>query len=110
MEKLYWIFDSDDMGRAGLVHVVDHGGERRALTAARGSSDEHEAAFFGGDFLQHPGKTQLLDRAHLHRNHAEDQPDGSALLKDVDPEASEAWNAVGDVELLRFLEFLSLSR
>src|SRR4029434_1958083 len=36
------------------------------------------------------------------------QADGSALLKDVDPEASEAWNAVGDVELLGLLEFLSL--
>src|SRR4029450_9173383 len=110
MEKLYWIFDGDAMGRAGLVHVVDHGGKRRTLAAARGSRDEHEAAFFGGDFLEHPGKIQLLDRAHLHRNHAEYQPDGSALLKDVDPEASEAWNAVGNVELLGLLEFLSLGR
>jgi hypothetical protein len=41
---------------------------------------------------------------------AEYQADGSALLKDVDPEASEAWNAVGDVELLGLLEFLSLGR
>ena len=56
------------------------------------------------------GQVQLVDRADLHRDDAEDHADGAALLEDVAAEAAEAGNAVGEVDFLGLLEFLSLGR
>ena len=95
--------------RARPVDVVDHRGERRALAAAGRAGDEHEAALFVGDRLQHRRQPQLVDRPDLHRDDAEDETDGAALLKDVAAEPAEAGDAVGEVDLLRVLEFLALA-
>ena len=40
-------------------------------------------------------------RLDLHRDDAEDQADGAALLEDVAAEAAEARHAVGEVDFLR---------
>ena len=104
------VFDGDDVGRARAVDVVDHRGQRRALAAAGGAGDEHQAALFGGDFLQHRRQAELLDAAHAHRNDAQDHADGAALLEDVAAEAAEPGHAVGEVDLLRVLEPLAVRR
>ena len=36
------------------------------------------------------GKTQLLEADHVFRDGAHDAPDGTPLLKDIDPEATVA--------------------
>ena len=43
------------------VDVVDHRRERRALAAAGGAGDEHQAALFLGDLLQHRRQAELVD-------------------------------------------------
>ena len=47
------VLDRHDVRRAGRVDVVDHRGERGALAAAGGAGDEHQAALFLRDLLQH---------------------------------------------------------
>src|SRR5437762_8554232 len=44
----------------------------------------------------------------LHRDDAEDETDGAALLEDVAAEAAEPRHAVGEIDFLRLLEFLPL--
>src|SRR5262249_4596771 len=110
VKELDWIFDRDDMRGAGLVHVVDHGRERRAFAASSSAGDEDQTALLGGDLLEHPGKVQLFDRPDLHGNDAEHEPNRSTLLKHVDPETPETRNAVCQIELLGLFELLSLRR
>ena len=61
-------------------------------------------------FFSTAGQAELLDRANLHRNDAQDQPDRTALLEDVAAETAEPGDAVGEVDFLRFLELLALGR
>ena len=60
--------------------------------------------------LQDRRQAELVDRADLHRDDAQDEPDRAALLEDVAAEAAEARHAVGEVDFLRFLELLALRR
>ena len=86
-------------------------GERGALAAAGRAGDEHEPAFFLGDPLRAPAAAPSSSMVRdLHRDDAEDQPDGAALLEDVDAEAAEARHAVGEVDFLGVLELLALRR
>ena len=101
MEELDRVFDGHDVRAAVVVDVVDHRRERRALAAAGGAGDEHEAALFVGDPLQHLRQAELVDRADLHGNDAEDQADRAALLEHVAAEPAEAGDAVGEVDFLR---------
>ena len=110
MEELDRILDRHHVRASRAVDVVDHRRERGALAAAGRAGDQHEAAFFLGDSLQDRRQPQLVDRPNLHRDDAQHQADRAALLEDVDAEAPEARHAVGEVELLRLLEFLTLRR
>ena len=92
------------------VDVVDHRRQRRRLAAAGRAGDEHEAALFVGDLLQHRRQPELVEVHHLDRNDAEHDADGAALLEHVAAEAAEAGHAVGEVDFLRVLELLPLRR
>ena len=102
------VLDRHDVRRAGRVDVVDHRRQRRALAAAGGAGDEHEAALFRGDPLQDGRQAELVDGLDAGRDHAQDQADGAALLEHVAAEAAQAGKAVGQVHLLRAAELLAL--
>ena len=95
---------------ARRVDVVDHRGERRALAAAGGAGDEHQAALFLRDLLQHRRQAELVDRLDPGRDDAQHQADGAALLEDVAAEAAEPVDAVGEVDVLVLLELLDVLR
>src|SRR5262249_13331915 len=61
-----------------------------------------------GDRLQDRRQEQLFDGDDLRRNDAQHQPDGAALLEDVDAEAPQSGNRIGQVDLEVILEFLLL--
>ena len=63
----YSIGSSTVMMCAGArgVDVVDHRGQRRALAAAGRAGDEHQAALFVGDRLEHRRQAELVDRLDL---------------------------------------------
>ena len=93
---------------ARRVDVVDHRRERRALAAAGRPRDEHEAALFLRDALQHRRKPELVDRRIVRRDDAQDDADRAALLKHVAAEAAEARDAVREVHFLRLAELLEV--
>ena len=90
VQELDRILDRHHVRRARLVDVVDHRRERGALAAAGRAGDEHEAALFLRDLLQHRRQAELVDRADRHRDDAQHEADGAALLEDVAAEAAEA--------------------
>ena len=92
------------------VDVIDHRRERGRLAATGGAGDEHQAALFRGDLLEHRRQAELVEVHHLDGNDAKDDADGAALLEHVAAEPAEAGNAVGQVDFLRVLELLALRR
>ena len=70
--------------------------------------DEHEAALFAGDLLEDRRQAEIVDRLDLHRDDAEHEADGAALLEDVHAEAPQAGHAVREVHFLRVLELLAV--
>src|SRR5215831_9919443 len=108
MQKLNRIFDGHYVAGSGPVYVVNHRGQRRRLSRARGSGHEDQSASFIGDFFDDRWQAKLLNGPDGRRNDAKDNADGAALLEHIAPEASQARNAVGDVYLGVFTESLLL--
>src|SRR5438105_325900 len=98
------ILDRHDVRGAGRCALVDPRRERRALARAGGARHEHQAALVLRDLLEDLRQRELVDGRNLHRDDAEDHPDGAALLERVAAEAAEAGDAVGEVDLAVLLE------
>ena len=75
------VLDRHHVRLARGVDVVDHRGERGALAAAGRAGDQHQAALFLRDPLQHRRQAELVDGLDLGRDDAEDEADGAALLE-----------------------------
>jgi hypothetical protein len=106
VEELDRVLDRHDVGAARVVDVVDHRRQRRALAAAGGPGDQHEAALLVGDPREDRRQAEFVDPPDAEGDHAQDDADRPALLEDVAAEAAEARHAVRQVDLLRFLELL----
>jgi hypothetical protein len=102
------VLDREDVLGARPVDLVDQRGEGRRLTGTGRAGDEHQAARLGGERVQRGGQAELLERLDLLGDDAEDRAYGLALEVDVDAEAREAGDAVGEVELPLDLEVLLL--
>ena len=102
------VFDGDDVLGAQGIDAVDHGGKRGGFTGTGGAGGENQAALLLADLRENARKLELFDGANFRRNHAQNHADVAALLKDVDAEAAEARDAIGHIQLGRFLEFLLL--
>jgi hypothetical protein len=108
MEDLDRILDRDDVLAARLVDVVDDRGERGGLSGAGRAGHEHEAAVLVGHRLDAGRHAQVGEARDVFRDDAEGEGDGPALAEDVDAEARQVPGRVGDVELPRFVEGLTL--
>ena len=93
---------------ARAVDQVDHRGERRRLARAGRAGDEDEAARLRRRVLERRRDAELLERLQLRRDEAEGGAEALALEVDVDAEAREAGDRVGDVDLALVLEVLLL--
>jgi hypothetical protein len=109
-QELDGILDRHDVTGPVAVDVVDHRGERRRLAGAGRAGDEHQAALLHGDRLDHLGQHELLDALDAEGDDAKDDADRPPLLEHVDPEASEAGDAVGEVDFAGLLEAPLLHR
>ena len=108
VEVLDGVLDGDDVLPAVGVDVVEHGGQRGRLAAPGRPGDEDEAALVEGDLFQDLGQEELADRLDLERDDAEGDGQRAALVEDASPEAAEALQAVGQVEVQVLLEALLL--
>ena len=82
---------------ARLVDVVDERGERRRLARPGRPRDEDEPLREVAEPHDRLGQVELLRREDLDRNLAEDGADAVPVAKDVDAEAGDAGDLVGEV-------------
>ena len=108
VQELDRVLDGEDVVVACAVDLVDHRRESRRLARAGRACHEHEAARLLCELVQRCGETELLERLDLVRDQAERGAQCLALEEDVDTEASDSGNRVGQVELAVDLESLLL--
>ena len=102
------IFDCQDVLVPLGVDLVDHGGQRRGLAAARRPCHQHQASRPIRQRRQDLRQGQLLEAADTLRDQAIHGGDRAALIEHVAPEAREPLDAEREVELERLLEALFL--
>src|SRR5690606_40299383 len=103
-DELDRVLDGEDVAAPLAVDLVDHRGEGRALTGARGAGDEDEAARFlcqPLDLRRHP---ELAERLDVERDLADGQGDAAALAVDVPAEPCKVLDAEREVQLVLGLE------
>ena len=108
MQELDGVLDGDDVMRAGLVDLVDDGGQRGGLARAGRPGDQDEAPRLVTERVEHLGQTQVVDRLDLDGHHPEGRRQSSALEEGVHAKASHAVERVGEVHLPVGLELLAL--
>ena len=110
VQELDGVLERDDVPRPGGVDVVDHRREGRRLARARGAGEQDDAALLLGELADDGRQVEVVDRADVHRDRADDQRDAAALGEGVDAEAREAGDRVGEVDLVLDVELLELRR
>src|SRR5690348_8768306 len=108
MEELDRILDRDDVHRPALVDRVDHRRESRRLTGAGRAGHEHEAARLARKLEEYLRQAEILGRLDQPRDETEGGREGVALEIDVDTEAGDAGDGIGEVDLAIDLEPLLL--
>ena len=108
MDELDRVFDRDDVTLQFLIDLVDHRGERGALSRAGGAGDEHEATGPVGQLGDDVGQAQLLEGLHVEGNLPDHDRDAATLFEHVAAEAREILDAEREVKLALGLEPLFL--
>src|SRR5215472_4831444 len=107
-EVLHGIFEGHDVELALLVHAVEEGGEGGRLPLPGGARDDDKAALEPRQLQHVRGKAELLQSRDLIGNAPEGCGHASALTEDVDAEAREAGETVGEVAVEALAERLLL--
>ncbi len=100
VQHLDRVLDRHDVARLVLVDVVDHRRERGRLARAGRTGDEHQTALLLGQPTADRREPELLHRRDAGQHAPQHETDGSALAEDVDAEASEPGERVGEVGLV----------
>src|SRR5437870_13246346 len=108
VQELDRVLDREDVLGAVPVDLIDDRCERRRLTGARRARDENEPARLLCELVQRGRDAELLECLDLGRNQAESRADRFPLEIDVDAEAGETGDRVGEIELALDLEVLLL--
>ena len=102
------VLDRHDVAGLVLVVVVDQGGERRRLARARRARHQEQALALDDDVLHRRRQTELLDRADVRRDDADDRRHGVVRVEEVDAEARQARHGEARVDLQALLELALL--
>ena len=108
MDEFYGVFDGENVLRLGLVQIVDHGGERGALTRARGPGHDNKAAGCIGDSLKDWPEPKPLHRHNIGRDCAEYCTGAAVLVKGIDTKPCDARQLIGKVDFQIRFEFAAL--
>src|SRR5262249_31105953 len=98
MDVLDRILDGDDLAAVRVVDQVEHRGQGGTLAAAGGPGEQGQPALGQGDVADDRGELELLDRADLQLDDAEDHRGGPRLAVHVTAEPGHARDRVGEVE------------
>ncbi len=93
MEKLYRVFDGDDVIGLGFVNPIDDRRQRRTLAAARRPGHQHDSVFQFNDLAQLLRQVEIFKARRPRRNYAHDDRMRAALFEDVDAKAAQTRNA-----------------
>src|SRR5262249_37834371 len=104
VQELDGILERHDVPVAQAVHMVDERSEGRALAAARGATDQHEASWQTGEGRDYRRKSQAVERGRRGGNGAEGSGDAATREIEVAPEAPESGYRDGEIELALALE------
>src|SRR5437667_8342636 len=88
MEKLYRVFDGDNVIKLGLVNPINDRGQRGTLAAARRPGHQHDSVFQFNDVAQLLRQVEIFEARRPWRNYAHDDRMRAALLEDIDAEAA----------------------
>ncbi len=102
------VLDGEDVLRPLHVDLVDEGGQRGGLAAARGPRHQHQPPRPLGQRRNHGRQPEFPQPTDLLRDQTEDGPHGAPLAEDVAAEPREAPDPEREVELELLLEPLLL--
>src|SRR6185436_3210735 len=83
MEKLYGIFNRNDMVELRLINEIDDCSERRALSASGWTSDEHQPVLYVDDLLQLGWQVKVVEVGWIGGNNTHDDGVSASLLEDI---------------------------
>jgi hypothetical protein len=104
------ILDGQDVARAVLVAVVQHGSNGGGLARAGGANHQHQTALLHDDLGKHGWEAKGVEPGNLAEDVAHHDGDAVALPEDVHPEVAHVPPAKGEVHLLESFEALGLLR
>src|SRR3989339_176333 len=104
VHELYGIFNSDNMGRAVAVNVINHSGERRGFAAAGRSRNQHKPSLVIGYLGYHGRQFQVAYTRDLRRYYAQCHIHETALAENIYPEAADSLKCIGEVNFAALLE------
>ena len=104
MDEFNWIFDGDDVFVEMRVDVVEHGGERRRFTRARGACNENEAALLLRHVEDDVRNQKFLGVNGSRRNAADRHGDVAALIGEIETETTERREADAEIDVLHLFE------
>ena len=100
VDELDGVLDGDDVLALGVVDVVHHGGEGGGLSGAGGSGDEDESAIVLADFAEDGWELEVVDGLDVGGDDAENGAGAEVVVHEVDAEAGESRDFVGEVLIL----------
>ena len=108
VHELDRVLDREDVIGPRAVDLVDDRRQGGRLARAGRTGHEHEPARLRGELVQTRRQAELLERLDVVGDDAERRAERLALEEDVDAEAGDAGDRVGEVELALDLELLLL--
>ena len=100
VEELDRVFNGDYVFMPRRVDAVDHGSERRGLTAPGRTSDQYEPLGSLVQILHNLGQIQFFKGEDLERDRPDGDPHRTPGLKDVGSEPRKTFHAKGKIKLL----------
>jgi len=94
------VLDGDDVVGARAVYVVDHRGQRGRFSGSGRAGDQHQALRYMAEPQHGIGYAELLGCQDVRRNDAQHGARTLAIGEDVDPEAGQPGDLVGEIGIV----------
>src|ERR1700747_2387627 len=108
VKKLDGILDGDHVLFTFAVDLVKHGGERGGLTGTSRAGNKDKSSGLVAQSLHDQRQSESVKALDLPGNRTENGADSAALIENVAAEASQIFQAEGEVQLQVFFEAVLL--
>jgi len=108
MEKLYGVFNSEDMLFFVVIDKIDYGGKCCGFTASCRACDKDETFFENRKVFKDSGEIELLERRYYTGNGPEDRRFATILFEYINPETRYVSEGKREVQFQQFFKNFSL--